>query len=175
MKKSMKSIAVLLMALVIAFTAVPLLPTTEVNASTKQSAKASITLKTNKGKLKVGKTTTIKIKKVTGLKSTSTKASNFKFKSSNKKIATVSSSGKVTAKKVGKVKITVTSKKNSKIKAVYTLTVVKKSSSSNKKKSSNSSDSSKKKSKYKTNDCDGTEDWWGEFDDDDVVTPDNLQ
>ena len=132
MKKSMKSIAVLLMALVIAFTAVPLLPTTEVNASTKQSAKASITLKTNKGKLKVGKTTTIKIKKVTGLKSTSTKASNFKFKSSNKKIATVSSSGKVTAKKVGKVKITVTSKKNSKVKAVYNLTVVKKSSSSGK-------------------------------------------
>lgn len=136
MKKSMKSIAVLLMALVITFTAVPLLPTTEVNASTKQSTstkkstKASITLKTNKGKLKVGKTTTIKIKKVTGLKSTSTKASNFKFKSSNKKIATVSSSGKVTAKKVGKVKITVTSKKNSKVKAVYNLTVVKKSSSS---------------------------------------------
>lgn len=138
MKKSMKSIAVLLMALVITFTAVPLMTTTEVNASTKQSTstkkstKASITLKTNKGKLKVGKTTTIKIKKVTGLKSTSTKASNFKFKSSNKKIATVSSSGKVTAKKVGNVKITVTSKKNSKVKAVYTLTVVKKSSSSDK-------------------------------------------
>ena len=49
-----------------------------------------------------------------------------KFKSSNKKIATVSSKGVVKGKKAGKVKITVTSKSNKKQKKVVKITVKKK-------------------------------------------------
>ena len=45
------------------------------------------------------------------------------YKSSNKKIATVSSKGVVTGKKAGKVNITVTSKKNKKVKKVVKITV----------------------------------------------------
>ena len=43
------------------------------------------------------------------------------YKSSNKKIATVSSKGVVTGKKAGKVNITVTSKKNKKVKKLLRL------------------------------------------------------
>lgn len=45
------------------------------------------------------------------------------YKSSNKKIATVSSKGVITGKKAGKVNITVTSKKNKKVKKVVKITV----------------------------------------------------
>ena len=45
------------------------------------------------------------------------------YKSSDKKIATVSSKGVVTGKKAGKVNITVTSKKNKKVKKVVKITV----------------------------------------------------
>ena len=45
------------------------------------------------------------------------------YKSSNKKIATVTSKGVVTDKKAGKVNITVTSKKNKKVKKVVKITV----------------------------------------------------
>lgn len=49
-----------------------------------------------------------------------------KWRSSNKKIASVTAKGKVTAKKTGKVKITVQSVKKSSLKAVCTVTVKKK-------------------------------------------------
>ena len=67
--------------------------------------------KSSKSTLYVGETTKIK----TNLSS--------KFKSSNTSIATVSSSGKVVAKKAGKAKITVTSKKYKKLKKTVTITV----------------------------------------------------
>ena len=47
------------------------------------------------------------------------------YKSSNKKVATVTSKGVITGKKVGTAKITVTSKKNSKKKVMVTVKVVK--------------------------------------------------
>lgn len=47
------------------------------------------------------------------------------WKSSNKKIATVNKSGKVTAKKAGKVTITATAKDGSKKKASVKITVKK--------------------------------------------------
>lgn len=58
---------------------------------------------------------------------TPNKAANKKvtYKSSNKKVATVTSKGVITAKKAGTAKITVTSKKNSKKKATVTVKVVK--------------------------------------------------
>lgn len=71
------------------------------------------------------KTIDIKGKSVISVKSVKpSKASKaVTFKSSNKKIATVSSKGVVTGKKSGKVKITATSKANKKLKKIVTITV----------------------------------------------------
>lgn len=73
-------------------------------------------------KLKVTSAKTVVVGKTIKIK-TNVKA---KFKSSNKKIATVSSNGVVKGKKAGKVKITVTSKSNKKQKKVIKITVKKK-------------------------------------------------
>lgn len=70
-------------------------------------------------KLKVTYQKTVAVNCTTTIK-TNVKA---KFKSSNKKIATVSSKGVVKGKKAGKVKITVTSKSNKKQKKTVTITV----------------------------------------------------
>lgn len=73
------------------------------------------------------KSKTIKPKKSFKLKATIApkNATNKKvtYSSSNKKVATVSSSGKITAKKKGKTTITVTSKSNPKVKAKCKITV----------------------------------------------------
>lgn len=63
-------------------------------------AAQSITVKAAAGSVAVGKTTTVSISGAKGTKA---------YKSSNTAVATVTSAGKVTAKKVGTVKITVTS------------------------------------------------------------------
>lgn len=73
-------------------------------------------------KLKVTSAKTVVVGKTIKIK-TNVKA---KFKSSNKKIATVSNKGVVKGKKAGKVKITVTSKSNKKQKKVIKITVKKK-------------------------------------------------
>lgn len=73
-------------------------------------------------KLRVTSAKTVVVGKTIKIK-TNVKA---KFKSSNKKIATVSSKGVVKGKKAGKVKITVTSKSNKKQKKVIKITVKKK-------------------------------------------------
>lgn len=69
-----------------------------------------------------------KIKLKTTVKVSPNKAANKKvtYKSSNKKIATVTSSGYVKGIKTGKCKVTVTAKKNKKKKAKITINVVKK-------------------------------------------------
>ena len=82
----------------------------------KQSAK--ITLEKKKATIAVGKTATVKVKSLKGI---STKG--VKFTSSNKKVATVSSKGKVTAKKAGTATITVTSVVNKKAVAKFKVTV----------------------------------------------------
>lgn len=73
----------------------------------------SIKLNAKKKTLKVKKS--FKLKAVIGPKNATNK--KVTYKSSNKKVATVNSSGKVTAKKKGKATITVTSKSNPKVKA----------------------------------------------------------
>lgn len=73
--------------------------------------------------LTLKKGSTFKIKASVSPKSASKKLT---YKSSKKKIATVSKSGKIKAKKVGKTKITIRPKKNKKVKATITVTVVKK-------------------------------------------------
>ena len=70
----------------------------------------TVTLHAATKKLKVSAPKTVAINRTITIK-TNVKA---KFKSSNKKIATVTSKGVVKGKKPGKVKITVTSKKNKK-------------------------------------------------------------
>ena len=84
----------------------------------KGKQKAKITLKEKKASIVVGKTTTIKVKSFKGISN-----KNLTFSSSDKKIATVSSKGKVTGKKAGTATITVTSLINKKVKAVFKVTV----------------------------------------------------
>lgn len=87
--------------------------TVEVKKVEKLKAKITISAKTKN--LNVGKTFTLKLKKYTYGDEIS------KFTSSNKKVATVNPKGKVTAKKKGKAKITVTMKSG--CKATCTVTV----------------------------------------------------
>ena len=71
--------------------------------TTVEAAAKNVTLKVSSKKVKVGK----KVK----LNAKATKGAKLSYKSSNKKIATVSRRGVVTGKKAGKVKITITAKK----------------------------------------------------------------
>lgn len=94
------------------------------NAKVKVS---KVTVKSNYGKsvhVAVGKS----IKLTTTVKVSPSKAANKKvtYKSSNKKIAKVTSGGTVKGVRTGKCKVTVTSKKNKKKKAKITVYVVKK-------------------------------------------------
>ena len=84
----------------------------------KKKQNTKITLEKKKTTIAVGKTTTIKIKSYKGIS-----RKGVKFASSNKKVATVSSKGKVTAKKAGTATITVTSVVNKKAVAKFTVTV----------------------------------------------------
>ena len=79
----------------------------------------------NKSKVTLsrGKSTTLTVK---GSPAVSAKAKTVKFSSSNSKIATVTSTGKITAKKAGTCKITVTSIYNAKVKGTIKVTVSKK-------------------------------------------------
>lgn len=87
------------------------------NAATKKPKKIYLTTTSStvdiKGKVKVS------VKKVSPKKA----SKSVKWKSSNKKIATVSKSGYVTGKKKGTVKITATSKKSKKVKKTIKITV----------------------------------------------------
>ena len=75
----------------------------------KKKQNAKITLEKKKATIAVGKTATVKVKSYKGIS-----RKGVKFASSNKKVATVSSKGKVTAKKAGTATITVTSVVNKK-------------------------------------------------------------
>ena len=82
----------------------------------KKKQNAKITLEKKKTTIAVGKTAKIKSYKGISRK-------GVKFASSNKKVATVNSNGKVTAKKAGTATITVTSVVNKKAVAKFTVTV----------------------------------------------------
>lgn len=121
MKKTVKGFRILfVMAVVLLVAALPQTVSAKVKVK-------KVTVKSNYGSsvhVAVGK----KVKLTTTVKVTPNKAANkkVKYKSSKKKIATVSSSGYVKGIKTGKCKITVTSKKNKKKKAKITVKVVKK-------------------------------------------------
>lgn len=78
-----------------------------------------ITMNKKKVNVTVGGKYTLKVKKVTPKKASKAVT----YKTSNKKIATVSKKGVVTGKKIGKATVTVTSKSNKKVKAKVTVTV----------------------------------------------------
>lgn len=91
-------------------------------AQAKTKAK-KITLSATKKTMKVGATFKLKVKKVKPAKASKAVT----WKTSNKKIATVSKKGVVKAKKKGSVVITAVSKSNKKVKAKCKITVKKKS------------------------------------------------
>ena len=112
-KAIMKKAVIFALVLVMGFT----FDAADVFAASKKPKKIYVT--PTKKTLTVGNKVKIKVKAVKPKKA----SKSVKYKSSNKKIATVSSKGVVTAKKAGKATITVTSKKNKKAKAKVKITV----------------------------------------------------
>lgn len=90
---------------------------TPVSAATVKAKKMTVSPKS--ATLVVGEKTKITVKSVTPKKASKAVT----YKSSNKKVATVSKKGVVTAKKKGTAKITVTSKSNKKLKKTIKITV----------------------------------------------------
>ena len=80
----------------------------------------AITLNKKTATLKAGKTLQLKIKKITPKDAVNQKV---KWKSSNRKVATVDKNGKVTAVKAGTCKITCTAADGSKVCVVCEITV----------------------------------------------------
>ena len=110
MKNFMKKAA----AAMIAMLAVVAVFGTSVPAQAASKAPKSLSVKVTTKTVDIKGKSTISVKSVKP--ANASKAVT--YKSSNKKIATVSSKGVVTGKKAGKVNITVTSKKNKKVKKV---------------------------------------------------------
>lgn len=98
---------------------------TEYNQSAKckvKVAKLNSTVKLNKKSIRIGIGKTYKLKKTVW--TNNTKNPSVKWKSANKKIATVTSKGKVKGKKIGVTKITVTTTDKIKAKATCRVTVI---------------------------------------------------
>lgn len=114
MKRSNRFMAVIavILAFALTFTGVSI-PANAAATSTVKSI-AVKNLPSNTLTLKAGKTFTLK---------TNTTSGNLKFSTSNKKIVTVSSAGKLNAKKSGRANITISLKSNPKIKKVVKVTV----------------------------------------------------
>ena len=115
-KKVMQRLIAVLMALALVVTGFTA-PTLQAEAATKKAT--SITLNKSKMTLYVGDKNTISVKSVKPAKASKAVT----YKSSNTKVAKVSSKGVVTAVKPGKATITVTSKSNKKVTKKVTVTV----------------------------------------------------
>lgn len=105
-KRRLKALAV---AIALTVTLSPMAPAKGVSGGTAitttvEAATKKLSLKVGNKKAYVGKTTKISAK--------ATKGAKLSYKTSNKKIATVSSKGVITGKKAGTVKITITAKKS---------------------------------------------------------------
>ena len=117
-KGTTKKIIGLFLAMVMLVGAIVVEPST-VTAATKSSIKLNQTKKT----IYVGEYTTVTVVKTKDGKTTGFETKSVTYKTSNKKIATVTSKGVVKGIKAGKATITVTSKSNSKVKSKFSVTV----------------------------------------------------
>ncbi len=115
MKKMIKRIAAAMLVTVLTFMSAGGSLTAEAAAKAPKKMSLKVTAK----KIDIKGKATISVKSVKP--SDASKA--VKYKSSNKKVAAVSSKGVVTGKKAGKATITVTSKKNKKVKKTVKITV----------------------------------------------------
>lgn len=115
MRGFIKKITVVAIALV----AVIAVASTGISADAASKKPTKITLKATSKTVDIKGKVTVSVKSVKPAKA----SKSVTWKSSNKKIATVSSKGVVTGKKKGTVKITATSKKNKKVKATVTIKV----------------------------------------------------
>lgn len=121
MKKYRKLLSLLL---VVALTITTFSVITPTQAKKKAKAKvSSVKFKNAKKKLALKKGQTFKLKTTVKVSPNKAKNKKLKFKTSNKKVVTVSSKGVLKAKNNGTAKITATSKINKKKKAVVTVTV----------------------------------------------------
>ena len=116
MKTTIKKISLFMLSLAVVLT---MAASTGMNSEAASKKPTKITLKAT------SKTVDIKGKVKVSVKSVkpSNASKSVTYKSSNKKIATVSSKGTVTGKKKGTVKITATSKTNKKVKSTIKITV----------------------------------------------------
>ena len=117
MKKQKKKLTAIILACILAISSLAVQPVRTQAAKKKVTA---ITLNAKSKTLYEGEWATLKIKNVTPAKG----SKSVIWKTSNKKVATVTAKGKVTAKKKGTVKITAVSK-SSGVKAVCKITVKK--------------------------------------------------
>lgn len=121
MKTIKSKVLVSLLAFALAVTSIAA-PSVSAEAASSKKAVKSVTLKVNNKKVN-SKTTTLTVGKTLTVKTTVSPSSakkSISYKTSNKKIATVSSKGKVKAVKAGTAKITVTVKgKNNKTKSAW--------------------------------------------------------
>ena len=114
MKKGNRFMALVALILVFALTFTGVSIPAKAATTTTISSITVKNLPSNTLTLKAGKTFTLK---------TNTTSGNLKFSTSNKKIVTVSSAGKLNAKKSGRANITISLKSNPKIKKVVKVTV----------------------------------------------------
>ncbi len=146
MKNKLSSILITAMSVLVMLGSFPAVMTAENYTSpfiiTAQAASKKTHLKKTKITLTAGKTYTLKLLDKKGKTISATKV---KWKTANKKIATVSKKGKITAKKKGNVKITATYKGKK-----YTCTVTVKKASTKPAKGDPDSDDSKNGTVYRT-------------------------
>lgn len=116
MKKIMRKVLAVCLAFAMVLTLVNV-PGAQAQAAVKKPTK--ITLKSTYKTVDIGGNVTVSVKSVKPANA----SKSVTYKSSNTKVATVTSKGVVTGKKAGKVTITATSKASSKVKATLKLTV----------------------------------------------------
>lgn len=125
MSKNFKRVVSMIIVFAMLLTSAIFTQSTTVEAAKKKVTK--ITLNQKKAKLQVGDKLQLKVKKVVPAKASKAVT----WKSSNKKVATVTAKGIVKAKKAGSVTITAKSKKNPKVKAKCTIQINKKKAEKN--------------------------------------------
>ncbi|MDO5590146.1 MAG: rhodanese-like domain-containing protein [Lachnospiraceae bacterium] len=116
MKTTMKKFSMFMLTLALVFT---MAASTGMNSEAASKKPTKITLKATSKTVDIKGRVKVSVKSVKPSKA----SKSVTYKTSNKKIATVSSKGTVTGKKKGTVKITATSKVNKRVKATIKITV----------------------------------------------------